>query len=158
MVEVDERDRKDYFNPSSACFSDFCEKCIQRYGLQEHTIRQERVEDIDFDPYRKLFKVSTTHGQHSARAVVMAVRGGVPVIPPPFPSELPETASHAMWLEDSTVLSSQLQAKIRAQKYTTALVIGAGLTSAQVADCLVRKGVRQVHLVMRGPWKGTWCL
>ena len=34
-VTVDERDRKDYFTPSSAMFGDFVEGLVGRYGLAE---------------------------------------------------------------------------------------------------------------------------
>lgn len=160
MVEVDERDRKDYFTPSTGCFKDFCDGCIQRYGLQEHVIRQETVSNINFDifpqvdPDAKVFAVETNHARHFAKAVVLAMGAGKPVIPAPFPSKLPKSASHAMWLAEGRVLSEELQAKVRSRQHTSALVIGGGLTSAQIADCLVRKGVSKVHLVMRGSWKG----
>ena len=160
-TEIDERDRKDYFTPSTACFRDFCEGCIRRYGLhEEHVIRQETVADVDFDivpqidEVDKVFCVLTDKGRHFARAVVLAVGGGEPVIPPPFPTKLPGAASHAMWMDEDCVLSEQLQSKVQAGQSTNALVVGGGLTSAQIADCLVRKGVSKVHLVMRGPWKG----
>lgn len=160
VVEVDERDRKDYFTPSTSCFNDFCKECIQRYGLREHIIRQETVNDVDYDifpavePGAKVFRLQTGRGLHYARAVVLAIGGGKPVIPAPFPATLPPTASHAMWLEEDCVLSDVLQSKIRSRRHTSALVVGGGLTSAQIADCLVKKGVSQVHLIMRGPWKG----
>lgn len=159
VVEVDERDRKDYFTPSSGCFRAFCEECVQRYGLQEHIVRQETVADIDFDIFphvdqnSKMFRISTDSSQHFARALVLAVGGGKPVIPAPFSVRLSKAASHAMWLEEDCVISQGLQRKICARQNTSALVIGGGLTSAQIADCLIRKGVSQVHLVMRGPWK-----
>lgn len=159
-MEVDERDRKDYFTPSTGCFHDFCQGCIQRYGLQKHIIQQETVDEIDFDHFTKLhqhdkvFRVSTNHTQHYARSVVLAIGGGKPVIPAPFPSEPPEAASHAMWFEQGCMLSQEMQVKVRKRQHATALVVGGGLMSAQIADCLVGKGVSQVHLVMRGPWKG----
>ena len=128
--------------------------------MHEHLIRQETVNNIDFDVFpqidqdAKVFRVSTNYGQHFAKAVVLAIGGSKPVIPAPFPVMLPKAASHAMWLEEGCVVSQQLQSKIYARQETNAVVIGGGLTSAQIADCLVRKGVSQVHLVMRGPWKG----
>lgn len=160
VVEVDERDRKDYFTPSSSCFRDFCESCIERYKLKQHIIRRETVADVDYevlpeiDRDSRVFRIRTNQQNHHARAVVLAIGGGKPAIPAPFPSELPHAATHAMWLEDNCVLSRQLQSKIRLRERTSALVIGGGLTSAQIVDCLVRKGVSQVHLIMRGPWKG----
>lgn len=118
------------------------------------------MSDIDYDifpsvdPGSKVFRLQTGVGRHFARVVVLAVGGGKPVIPAPFPAKLPPTASHAMWLEEDCVLSERLQSKIRSRRDTSALVVGGGLTSAQIADCLVKKGVSQVHLIMRGPCKG----
>lgn len=160
MVEVDERDRKDYYTPSTSCFNDFCESCIQRYGLQQHVIQQDTVVDIDFDVFpqidrhSKVFQIKTSQSPRYARAVVLAIGGGKPIIPHPFPTMLPPSASHAMWLGEDCILNEQVRSKIRARRHTSALVIGGGLTSAQIADCLVRKGVSHVHLVMRGLWKG----
>lgn len=160
MVEVDERDRKDYFTPSTGCFRDFCEGCIRRYDLQEHIVQRETAKDVDFDLFpeveenARVFRITTNHGQHFARAVVLAIGGGKPVIPAPFSGELTKAASHAMWLEEHCVLGPELQRTVRARRHTAALVIGGGLTSAQIVECLVRKSVKEVHLVMRGPWKG----
>ncbi|KAG9563906.1 FAD binding domain-containing protein, partial [Aureobasidium melanogenum] len=47
-VTIDERDRKDYFTPSCSLFHDYCECVIDRYGLRNNLIQQERVEDINF--------------------------------------------------------------------------------------------------------------
>lgn len=160
MIEVDERDRKDYFTPSTGCFRDFCERCIQRYGLREHVIRRETVVDIDYDMFSnieaaaKVFRVVTRQCELFARTVVLAIGGGKPIIPSPFPSKLPDAASHAMWLDRKCVVGPQLQERISAGRQTNVLLVGGGLTSAQIADCLIRKGVGQVHLLMRGPWKG----
>ena len=160
MIEVNERDRKDYFTPSTGCFESFCESCIRRYGLEEHIVQQETVSDVDYDVFpevesdSKLFRITTNRRVYLAKTVVMAVGGGQPVIPKPFPQQLPATASHAMWLSQDCVLSKGLQKKIKARQSTNVLVVGGGLTSAQISDCLIRKGVDRVHHVMRGPWKG----
>lgn len=160
MVEVDERDREDDFTPSSGCFRDFCRDCVNRYNLHEHVSRHETVRDIDFDIYPqgdhdvKVFRVLGDHGQYFSRTVVLAIGGGTPIIPAPFPSRLPKTASHAMWLDEDCVMDQRLQSKIDVGRDTSALVVGGGLTSAQIANCLISKGVRQIHLIMKGPWKG----
>lgn len=129
--------------------------------MQDHIIQQETVIDIDYDFFPhirddvKLFQIRTNHRRYSARTAVMATGGGTPVMPKPFAASLPSAASHAMWLDRDCVLSDDLRSKIRARKNVSVLVVGGGLTSAQIADCLIRKGVDRVHLVMRGSWKGT---
>lgn len=46
-------------------------------------------------------------------------------------------------------------ARVRAHKPTNVLVIGGGLTSAQIADRAIRQGVTRVLHLMRGPMKGV---
>ena len=45
-------------------------------------------------------------------------------------------------------------AKMKAGARTNILVIGGGLTSAQVADMAIRRGVTKVWHLIRGPLKG----
>ena len=33
-LEIDERDRKDYFSPSAGVFGDYCSDVVGRYGLE----------------------------------------------------------------------------------------------------------------------------
>lgn len=47
--DVDERDRKDYFTPSTNLFTSHCEEVIRRYGLGPDMLRQERVMDISYN-------------------------------------------------------------------------------------------------------------
>jgi len=46
-----------------------------------------------------------------------------------------------------------IAAKLRARQTVNILIVGGGLTSAQIADLAVRKGVDKVWLVMRGPYR-----
>lgn len=46
-----------------------------------------------------------------------------------------------------------VQAKISAKKTTNVLVVGGGLTSAQLSDLAIRRGVTKVWHLMRGPCK-----
>lgn len=43
--------------------------------------------------------------------------------------------------------------KITARRSTEILIVGGGLTSAQLADLALRRGVSKVRLLMRGPLK-----
>jgi lysine/ornithine N-monooxygenase len=123
-------------------------------------IRHDTVQDIDYDfilslsETSKLFTIRTPTSTYVSRTVVLAVGGGEPLVPAPFPQTLPASASHALNLASgNTLMPSSLQQKIHQQYPTNVLVIGGGLTSAQVADCLIRKGVKKVWLLMRGAWK-----
>ncbi len=161
ISEINERERRDYFARSSACFGDFCIACRDRYDLDEQQIiRQEAVQDIDYDVCdetvneEKLFRVVTDAHCYFVRSVVLAVGGGEPFVPAPF-GEMPSNgASHALDLEQKDLLSGTLAANVQSKQLTSVLVIGGGLTSAQAVDGLIRRGVSQIHLVMRGALKG----
>jgi len=158
QVTIDERDRKDYFTPSRSLFKDYCECIVDRYGLRRGLVKQETARDIDFGITRmskddELFTVRTDRGVHFARTVVLAVgAGNAPAIPRPFASSITRGACHAMQIRQFP--DPSVTAKIKAGKQTNVLVIGGGLTSAQVADMAVRRGVTKVWHLMRGPLKG----
>lgn len=156
-VEINERDRRDYFTPSSECFHEFCDACISRYRLTEDLIRQETVQEVYYAPHttgEPIFRIRTRGSQYLARAVVLAVGPGDPIIPPPFPSSLPESATHVSNASVPSLFDKRLVSQMWSGKRTNVLVIGGGLTSAQVADACIRKGVDKVWLLMRGHWKG----
>lgn len=156
-ITIDERDRKDYFAPPSDLFQDYCAWIAERYGLcDEELIQKASVSEIDYDfipqfsPTEKLFVVRTDTSTLYARSVVLAVgAGNAPSIPKPFPRSGCPCASHAF-----QPLDEALEARVRARKPTNVMVIGGGLTSAQVADRALRKGAGRVYHLMRGPMKG----
>lgn len=168
---VDERDRKDYFTPSRGMFGDFVGGLVGRYALGsrdgEGVVRQERVEDLCFGTVpglsaaggsEKLFTVrGAGGGLHYAKAVVLAVGpGNAPCIPAPFGDigMAHEAACHALTLRAESGLPKALKAKIAAGKRTEVLVVGGGLTSAQVGDLVLKQGVSRVWHLMRGTMKG----
>lgn len=169
-VEIDERDRKDYFSPSTGLFNDYCASIIDRYGLNEPgQIQRHEVTDIvyDFLPEKrdtpvsnsKVFTVTTSTGQKFySRSVVLAMGAGgagVAKIFPWRPNSEEEGASaccHSM--EIKSFPSPQVQKKIQRRQETNVVVVGGGLSSAQIADMAVRKGVTKVWFVMRSGLKG----
>jgi hypothetical protein len=160
-VDINERDRNDYFNPTQSLFCDHCTDVVGRYGLQaDNLIRKERVLDISYAPVpgvsvadEKLFTVRTNTGIRHAPMVVVAVGPGnqprIPQIPGMVGTTPPPQTCHAMQIR--TFPDPTLTAKIAAKKHTNVLLIGGGLTSAQLADLALRKGVGTVWHLMRGP-------
>ncbi|KAI1081689.1 hypothetical protein F5B20DRAFT_579020 [Whalleya microplaca] len=154
---VDERDRNDYFVPSTPLFFSHCDCLLDRYNLRNDIIHHEQVEDIRFDYIEqlsevdKLFSIRTNKACHYARIVVLAVGGNAPHLPGMMPSERMEGATHAMHLDDMP--SPHMRQKIAARISTNAVIVGGGLTSAQLADLAIRRGVSKVWLLMRGPLK-----
>ena len=158
-TEIDERDRQDYFTPSTEVFNQFCQRMIGRYDLGHDLIVKETVTSIDFghagDNVQPIFTVKTNRTLHFARAVVMAVGPGeFPRIPAPFPSEACNNTIHAANLHPRKLIDHALAKKISQKCNTNVLVIGGGLTSAQIADAAIRSGVTKVWQVVRGQLRG----
>ncbi|KAK7752023.1 hypothetical protein SLS62_005985 [Diatrype stigma] len=154
---VDHREHNDYFVPSTPLFASHCGCLVDRYDLQGDIVRQEQVEDIKYgylDAYSqtdKIFTVKSNKSTHHAKIVVLAIGGNSPYIPGLKPLEQTEGATHAMMIKD--LPPRYVRDRISAKAPTHVLVVGGGLTSAQLADVAIRRGVRSVTLIMRGPLK-----
>ncbi|KAI0204799.1 FAD binding domain-containing protein [Astrocystis sublimbata] len=154
---IDERDRKDYFVPSTPLFFSHCDCVASRYHLSDDIISQESVEDIcyshvlEYSDDHKIFTVKTNKGIHYAKIVVLAIGGNPPQIPCSLTHEEMEGATHAMHIKTFPPL--YVQKKIAHKAQTNVLVVGGGLTSAQIADLAVRRRASKVWLIMRGPLK-----
>ncbi|KAH7076951.1 hypothetical protein BKA63DRAFT_293630 [Paraphoma chrysanthemicola] len=174
--DIDERDRKDYYTPSKELFEDQCGDVVRRYGL-EGIVRKEMVRDIEFAPIGsfkdvehdsvisdggddvdddvKVFRVTTNAGVRYTYTLILAVGpGNAPCIPPiaGLPSALPhEGLTHAMQIKHFP--PPHVESKITSNQATSMLVVGGGLTSIQIADLALKRGVNKVWLVMRGPVK-----
>ncbi|KAH6638095.1 hypothetical protein C7974DRAFT_154155 [Boeremia exigua] len=173
--DVDERDRKDYFTPSTSLFTSHCEEVIRRYGLGPDMLRQERVLDVRYEEAssfggaehdsvisddasyedRKIFCVKTDKTQYFANIVILAVGpGNAPSIPsiPGLPTPSPhEGYTHAMQIKQFP--PPHVAARVKARRSTNMLIVGGGLTSVQLADLAIKRGVTKVYLLMRGPLK-----
>lgn len=160
QVEIDERDRKDYFSPSTGLFEDYCSSIISRYGLNHPgTILHYEVADIKYDAHpdfpaeEKIFTVTTTTGDtFYARAVVMAIGPGRTKILPFQPSdEEKQGCCHSTEIKEFP--SPNVRHKIQQRRQTNIVVVGGGLSSAQIVDMAVRKGVSKVWFLMRSDFK-----
>ena len=119
--------------------------------------------DIDFGVIdgvsngEELFTVMTDKILRYARAVVLAVGpANEPMIPrmPPFcgdgayATQAPPQACHSMCIEQ--IPDPIVQRRIMSHMPTNILVVGGGLTSAQITDLAINKGVSKVWHIMRG--------
>ncbi|KAL2827071.1 hypothetical protein BDW59DRAFT_171597 [Aspergillus cavernicola] len=163
-TEIDERDRKDYFSPGTGLFRDFCERVVARYGLSgEGLVQAGEVVDIvydyfdDIDDEKKTFKVSMKDGDVVyARAVVMAIGpGGRKIVPEPF--SVPFSGNEAQGACHSSEIRGfpgmNVKKRIAERKETNVVVVGGGLSSAQIVDMAIRKGVKKVWFLMRSDFK-----
>ncbi|KAI1101822.1 hypothetical protein F4804DRAFT_287504 [Jackrogersella minutella] len=153
---VDERDRNDYFVPSTPLFASHCGCLVDRYDLRGNMVCHEKVEDIRFDYHQdfsevdKIFTVRTNKGIHYAKVVVLAVGGNPPQIPDPLTVGA-EGETHAMHIKEMP--SPHVRAKLNAKLPVNIVIVGGGLTSAQLSDLAIRRGATKVWLLMRGPLK-----
>jgi hypothetical protein len=174
-ADIDERDRKDYATPSSSLFEAHCGEVVRRYGLGGGLIQQEKVLNIEYKEMdecqdsedesvvsadslkedQKLFLVTTDKDIHLAHVVVLAVGpGNAPSIPQI--TGLSSCASregycHAMQV--GIFPPPHMLSKIKRQSKTNVLIVGGGLTSVQLADLAIKRGVSKVYLLMRGGLK-----
>jgi lysine/ornithine N-monooxygenase len=153
-------DRQDYFVPSSDLFIDFCQDVISRYDLHS-LIRKADVTSIEhahlhakdaaLSPSPGFCITTVSSGTFGARAVILAV--GVssnPNIPSYLsPQSLDAGWCHSSALKERAFLSDSLQMKIQSQRATHIVVIGGGLTSAQIVDLAIKGGIQKVFLICR---------
>jgi cation diffusion facilitator CzcD-associated flavoprotein CzcO len=143
--------------------------------LGQEILRQEKVADIEFDSIEsfkdvehdsvisndeldddaKVFRVKTDCRVRFARVVILAVGpGNAPCIPPvpglPQPSPH-EGYTHAMQIKQFP--PAHVKSKIESRRLTRMLVVGGGLTSIQLADLALKRGVSKVWQLMRGDLK-----
>ncbi|MDI1492893.1 MAG: hypothetical protein OHK93_004676 [Ramalina farinacea] len=168
-LEIDERDRKDYFVPSAETFHGFCEEIVHRYGL-ESSVEKARVVSIEFDfpdafglqdyggqTDMRIFKIKTSCGQvRFARVAVLAVgAGGSPNMPRELSAAEAEGATHSTKIPEKGLLPHYLRKKILARCLTCVMIVGGGLTAAQIADECIASGVSRVVMIMRSGLKRT---
>ncbi|OAG41534.1 hypothetical protein AYO21_04236 [Fonsecaea monophora] len=160
-LRIDDRDRIDYFTPSAALFNDFCGDIVDRYRLRNLVVRA-KVENIEYGDLGGLtnaegFTLTTDQGAIFSRIVVVAVGpGSKPCIP--LDSNLQLSADvgsvcHCFDPASGHYLPEHLLQKIEQGLPTSVVVVGGGLTSAQIADLIICCGVTKVWLLLRGDYK-----
>ncbi|KJZ74251.1 hypothetical protein HIM_06257 [Hirsutella minnesotensis 3608] len=160
-VDINLRERNDYFTPSQNLFCDHCQAVAQRYKLERELLRKETLQDIDYGVVKgisaedeQLFTVTTNVGRRYARVVVLAVGPANVAQIPRLPSmqvavdEPVAQACHSMHIK--TFPDPIVQERMSVGRSTNLLVIGGGLTSAQLSDLAIRRGVSKVWHFMRG--------
>lgn len=165
IVEINERERKDYFTPPQSLFSNHCQSVVDRYGLGDGVLRHESVEDLEYGSFKhtsddeKLFRVKTDKGGiHYAKTVVLAVGpGNSACIPKEIEglhhtpgTPLPPRVCHAMMIKGEFPDPSVGAIIAAGVRPANVLVVGGGLTSAQLTDLAIRRGVGNVWHLVRG--------
>lgn len=155
VVEIDERQRQDYFTPSRELFEQYCRHNVERYGI-ESLVSKEEVRNLEYgfvdgiECNQKIFTLASNMGVHYARTVVLAIGNTGMAISQDTDSKF-ECHSSALTADFPP---AHLRCKIQTGEEVHIIIVGGGLTSAQIADIAVRRGVTKVWHIMRGPIKG----
>lgn len=143
------RDREQFYTPSKKLFSDFCQSLVDRHNLDE-LIEKGRVRDII--PLKQgsdtIFKIEYVYQDivkavFSKRVVLAVGNTNTPRIPDWISTDHMNELNvfHAMDLiKDTFVETVNSKEKI--------LVIGGGLTSAQLAKKAVVEGYKKVLFIL----------
>lgn len=162
ILEINERERKDYFRPSTSLFHDYCDSIVDRYGLR-NAVQQAKIESIKYGfvengevpATEKVFSIQTSAGLQYARTVVLAIGMGlVPRMPTALFSHELDGACHSSQIVEKEFPPAHIRQKISQGRRTNLVVVGGGLTSAQIADMAIRRGFSKVWHLMRGEFKG----
>lgn len=87
--------------------------------------------------------------------MVLAIGMGlVPRIPTTLLSHELDGACHSAHIVEKEFPPAHFRQKISQGRRTNIIVVGGGLTSAQIADMAIRRGVSGVWHLMRGDFKG----
>ncbi|KFY98423.1 hypothetical protein V500_01664 [Pseudogymnoascus sp. VKM F-4518 (FW-2643)] len=154
---IDERDMQDYYTPSTSLFNDYCKNCVDRYSLN-NLVTQTDVHSIEYHEQGiyerpdKCFTIKTSTGTKLARTVVLAIGPGMPA-PLPFTSNEAEGACHTSQLLKQECLAPHVKIKVDSKHTTNVIVVGGGLTSAQIVDLCIKEGVSKVWHIMRDNFK-----
>lgn len=172
-VEIDQRNWKDYYRPGTPLFRDFCASIIKRYSL-ENIVKKAEVIDIQYGQVNKIcnngiiesgkgFQVTTSDGEIFGCKVLISAIGATGKINYPVKmdeslesNKFPEGSCHTTHLFSRQVefIGPEIKKKIKESKDSIdILIVGGGLTSAQLTELALRRGVRRVHFVTRGELK-----
>lgn len=128
--------------------------------MQEGLIKQAEVLDVkyryidDLSNTSRTFEICTSKGLHYARTVVLAIGPGEKLSMPgpmPGPTQLSIGQCHSMNIQ--TFPDPRVVSKMAAKIKVNIMVIGGGLTSAQLTDLAVRRGATKVWHLTRGTCK-----
>lgn len=159
-VYLDERSRPDYYRPSATLFKSYCTDVACRYNLSSIVERSE-VRAINYCSESSIFTLQTPTGIKKARIVVFAAGPAVqPILPLDCPfHKMPQgSCSHVFDKSyagelPNHIFPAHLLQKVSENKETNVIVVGGGLSSAQVCALLSNLGVTKVWHLMRGSYK-----
>lgn len=166
IIDINMRDYRDFYRPSSKLFEDFCDEIVERYGLKPR-IRKDEVISIqwrdihiqDTDEYHKGFIIKTQGGRiYGGKTCIVSSghRGKInyPIMGLSNCNATLDQACHTshIFTRKAPYPPTCIQNKIDAKKPSSLVIVGGGLTSAQLAHVACTLSV-DVTMILRGPVK-----
>ncbi|KAK5106033.1 hypothetical protein LTS08_000149 [Lithohypha guttulata] len=160
-LKIDGRDQIDYFTPSSKLFEDYCEHIIERYKLR-NVVHQAEVLEISYDgssirTNSGSFTIKTgTNSIIYTKIVIVATGPSTTPIIPGIPRGLGHSGMNHVFHPGGTDLPPALHSRITTtSEKVTIVIIGGGLTSAQLVHLLLDRYHKhtnlKLHLLLRHP-------
>lgn len=162
IIDINMRDWKDYYRPSTPFFCDFCRDIVARYHLEDRvrhdevvSIEYADISVIDTDEVGKGFIIRTASGREYASKICVVTTGHRGNINYPLPALGPDPHTLEGSCHTTHIFSRAVEfppARLRLVLAPTIMIIGGGLTSAQLAHVCANAGIK-VHFLLRGPLK-----
>ncbi|TIB64911.1 hypothetical protein E3P77_02891 [Wallemia ichthyophaga] len=160
---INERYREDFQTATSGCFFDFCRDDIEKYYGLDGVVEHGEITNLSYDYHdenhpEKLFKVIKQDGEHAlAKTVVLAIGNNNCANLPTYLSDKTTHNNNQIGLEGEGWCHTSVFARpgytfpgpALQKPGSRLLVIGGGLTSAQVVDKAYKNGVRDITLLIR---------
>lgn len=166
IIDINMRDYRDFYRPSSKLFEDFCVEITDRYGLAS-SVRKDEVTSIrygdihcmDTDKFYKGFIIQTASGRIYGGKTCIVTSGHRGSINYPIKGLLEANATLEQACHTTHIFNRAapypplcIQRKLESKQVSSLVIVGGGLTSAQLAHVACSLGVN-VTLIMRGPVK-----
>lgn len=160
IIDINMRDWRDYYRPSTKFFRDFCHDLIARYNLANRVVRDEvatirygEIHIYDENRHENGFIIITKLGRVFGSKVCVVASGHRGEINYPIASLHPgatlDHACHSTHIFNGEVAFPHPRLVAGSGHI---VIVGGGLTSAQLAHVAVVQGF-EVTLILRGPLK-----
>lgn len=166
IIDINMRDYRDFYRPSSSLFEDFCKEITDRYSLASR-IRKDEVISIqwgdlyiiDKDQLVKGFIIKTVSGSVYGGMTCIVSSGHRGKINYPLKSLASANASLEQACHTTHIFNRQIsfpppciKKKLDMRKAASLVIVGGGLTSAQLAYLAANLSIN-VTFILRGPIK-----
>lgn len=158
IIDIDMRDYRDYYRPSTELFHDFCHEIVDRYNLH-NVVRKDEVISVEYksilvaetNESGKGFLIKTASGKTYASKICIISsghRGNINYPIEPFDDpHYPEGSCHTTHIFSGKV--KYLQKELQLKRQRSIVIVGGGLTAAQLAHVAVKSGIENIHLLLR---------